>query len=269
MSSPNDRVGEYSLVDNKENSFENDADYFVLDAENSGRRRGQCKIRKVFKLLIWVGQVLLLAANIYGFTVTMRAVNRDSVSNPMRAPIRYTTWTIFDEKDIAPYRTVNGSSNSDVDDQWNELLDIGAIKMDEAAKKRLPTDTARVYGEEFYAGVLEFEHQLHCLNRIRKIFYGSTLEEMGGTYANFTGHNDHCFQYLRQAIMCHADLEIMSMDRIPRIQGYAPNFHVVKQCRDFDLIHQWARELPAVDQDATDGSRDPANSLDHHTGHHF
>ena len=95
----------------------------------------------------------------------------------MRAPIRSMTWTLFDEKDIAPYRAINGSSNSDVDHQWNELLDsmdvcatnfttywqyfaiVGAIKMDEAAKKRLPMDTARVYGEEFYAGILEFEHQ--------------------------------------------------------------------------------------------------------------
>ena len=31
--------------------------------------------------------------------------------------------------------------------------------------------------------------RLHCLNRIRKVFYGSTLEEMGGTYSNFTRHN--------------------------------------------------------------------------------
>lgn len=33
------------------------------------------------------------------------------------------TWTMLDEKDTAAYQAVNGSSNSDVDDQWNELLD--------------------------------------------------------------------------------------------------------------------------------------------------
>lgn len=31
--------------------------------------------------------------------------------------------------------------------------------------------------------------RLHCLNRIRKVFYGATLEEMGGTQKNFTLHN--------------------------------------------------------------------------------
>ena len=43
--------------------------------------------------------------------------------DPMRAPIRYKIWTMFDEKDTAPYQAVNGSSNSAVDAQWNELLD--------------------------------------------------------------------------------------------------------------------------------------------------
>lgn len=77
----------------------------------------------------------------------------------MRAPIRHMTWTMIDEKDTAPYRAVNGSSNSDVDDKCNELLNskdvrtkfstcwqyftiVGAIKMDEAAKSRLPKGTA-------------------------------------------------------------------------------------------------------------------------------
>jgi hypothetical protein len=41
----------------------------------------------------------------------------------MRAPILYKTWTMFEEKDTAPYRAINGSSNSKVDDQWNDLLD--------------------------------------------------------------------------------------------------------------------------------------------------
>ena len=41
--------------------------------------------------------------------------------------------------------------------------------------------------------------RLHCLNRIRKVFYGSTLEEMGGTYSNFTRHNGKSVCYLPQS----------------------------------------------------------------------
>jgi hypothetical protein len=39
------------------------------------------------------------------------------------------------------------------------IIIVGAVKMDKAAKNRLPKDTPRVYGEESYAGILEFEHQ--------------------------------------------------------------------------------------------------------------
>jgi hypothetical protein len=46
----------------------------------------------------------------------------------MRAPIRYATWTMLDEKETAPYQAVNGSSNSDVDDEWNELLDSKDVR---------------------------------------------------------------------------------------------------------------------------------------------
>lgn len=85
MSSPNDRVGEYSRVDDKEISLENEADYFIPDAEKASRRRRQGKIWNGFKLLIWVGQVLLLAANIYGLTVTMKILGRESVGSKLNS----------------------------------------------------------------------------------------------------------------------------------------------------------------------------------------
>jgi hypothetical protein len=85
MSLPNDRVGVYTRVDDKENSFESEADYFIPDAEKPGGRRRQGKIWKGIKLLTWVGQALQLAANIYGLTVTMRTVNRDSVSSKLNS----------------------------------------------------------------------------------------------------------------------------------------------------------------------------------------
>lgn len=69
--------------------------------------------------------------------------------------------------------------------------------------------------------------------------------------------------------MCHADVEVMSMDRVPEALSYIPNFHVVKQCRDFDLIHNWARQLPSIEQDAADGSRLVGGSNSQHFGHGF
>jgi hypothetical protein len=78
MSSPNDRVGEYSRVDKEESSFENETDYFIPDANTPVLRRRQSKIWKWLKISIWVGQAVLLAANIYGLTVIMKTIDRES-----------------------------------------------------------------------------------------------------------------------------------------------------------------------------------------------
>jgi hypothetical protein len=89
MSSPNDRVGEYSRVNDKENSFEHQADYFMPDVENAGQRTRQGKIWKGLKYLIWIGQALLLTTNIYGFTVTTRVINRESFSSKLNSLPRF------------------------------------------------------------------------------------------------------------------------------------------------------------------------------------
>jgi Mycotoxin biosynthesis protein UstYa len=53
---------------------------------------------------------------------------------------------------------------------------------------------------------------------------------------------EHCFGYLREILMCHSDLDIMSMNWEPERQMYTAQFDVIKQCRNIDLIKQWTRE---------------------------
>lgn len=133
---------EYSRAEDKEHSFDGETDYFIPDAESPGKKRRHSSIWRLLKFSIWAGQVLLFVANIYGLTVIMKIVHRDSVSSklktcvvprsdsdhyilldPMQAPIRYVAWTMLEEKDTKPYEAVNGSSNSGIDDHWNKMLD--------------------------------------------------------------------------------------------------------------------------------------------------
>lgn len=51
-----------------------------------------------------------------------------------------------------------------MDADLETILDVGVIKVSEEEMKRLPAETAPLYGgENGYAGVLEVFHQLHCL----------------------------------------------------------------------------------------------------------
>ena len=53
-------------------------------------------------------------------------------------------------------------------------------------------------------------------------------------------HDDHCFSYLLQSIICHGDVGVMPTRWIESHQLFAANFNVTRQCRNFDAIKEWA-----------------------------
>ncbi|KAI0258495.1 hypothetical protein BC834DRAFT_911305 [Gloeopeniophorella convolvens] len=53
-------------------------------------------------------------------------------------------------------------------------------------------------GHKELFGVAMF-HQMHCLVRLRAVFAGAKDE---------SGHIKHCFNYLRQALLCNADITL-------------------------------------------------------------
>lgn len=55
-------------------------------------------------------------------------------------------------------------------------------------------------------------------------------------------HLDHCIQVLRQAIQCSSDITPMVLARDPVSMGAKWVMAARHTCRNFDQIHQWARE---------------------------
>lgn len=157
---------------------------------------------------------------------------------------------------------------------------MGEIRLSKAEAERLSKDTAHLYGgEEGYAGVLEVSHQLHCLlsrrptlyanqafyspilrpliplendinaaqNRIRKKFYkvSGPIDDEGVSEKLSHWHDKHCFNYLWQTLLCHADASVMTTTWNEEQQAFNANFAVTKQCRNFDVIHNWAKNREA------------------------
>lgn len=83
MSSLKYTVRGHSLAEDKEHSFEGEADYFIPDAESREQRGQRSWIWRPLNLSILIGQVLLLIVNAYGLTFTMKSVHRDSVSSKL------------------------------------------------------------------------------------------------------------------------------------------------------------------------------------------
>ena len=81
-------------------------------------------------------------------------------------------------------------------------------------------------------------HQLHCVARIREmiISYPSLmkLNPNLGEQDRYYRHTLHCVDYLRQTVMCNADLTLVSTG-----QDLEFDHSPARQCRDWDAIVGW------------------------------
>lgn len=80
-------------------------------------------------------------------------------------------------------------------------------------------------------------HQLHCLSYLAEHFqqgYGGVeLEE------KVAHHSAHCFEYLRQGLMCNADTTLEGKT------GAGPGEGSEHECVDYDALLAWANEHAA------------------------
>jgi hypothetical protein len=60
-------------------------------------------------------------------------------------------------------------------------------------------------------------HQLHCLHTVTDAFYSLVSTPPREVSEDVMFHVPHCFDYLRQAIMCNADLALEGSD--PKSKG--------------------------------------------------
>lgn len=111
------------------------------------------------------------------------------------------------------------------------------------------------YNDRLGYGISAF-HQLHCIESVHVAFLQlkgvlnastavhshkhSSEVQQGGTEL---WHIEHCFDYLRQVVMCHADL---ALEHRQEWEGAGPDsdatdgWDVVHQCRDWDAVVAFA-----------------------------
>ncbi|KAM3065613.1 hypothetical protein ACMFMG_011322 [Clarireedia jacksonii] len=76
-------------------------------------------------------------------------------------------------------------------------------------------------------------HQLHCLSYLVEHYQATMTEEVAE-------HTAHCVDYLRQAIMCNADISLEG--QTPEGAGWG----AVHQCKDWDALLEWANKNSAA-----------------------
>ncbi|KAI1324528.1 hypothetical protein F5Y16DRAFT_402383 [Xylariaceae sp. FL0255] len=95
-------------------------------------------------------------------------------------------------------------------------------------------------------------HQLHCLHAIIVAYYNALespsiinsddVPELDNSTSTQIApfHVRHCFDYLRQALMCAADTNLENVDPKTHLTN---GWDQVKQCRDYDQVVAWAEQF--------------------------
>jgi len=85
-------------------------------------------------------------------------------------------------------------------------------------------------------------HQLHCLAQIRSAYYAPF------SLSNVANHVDHCFDYLRMALMCAGDT---SLEWVLEGEVGTDGSGAVHMCRDYGALRTWAEERRSDDSSGT------------------
>lgn len=91
-------------------------------------------------------------------------------------------------------------------------------------------------------------HQLHCLDGIRSalVTVHEASNKASPEVVSIFGHVDHCFNFLRQNLLCSADttLEHETTRSWPdgTIEKGTTSDGVPNRCRDWSHVHRWVKD---------------------------
>ncbi|KAJ9218319.1 hypothetical protein DTO166G4_185 [Paecilomyces variotii] len=121
---------------------------------------------------------------------------------------------------------------SEPDTVWNAIIPngLGYIKHPELAP------------ELSVVGVI---HQLHCLYLVRRAYYSTASNNEDFDFnIDRAPHVAHCFDYLRQSLMCAADA---NLEPATQMINNNPNWGFDRQCRSYEEVKAWAEQWRVFD----------------------
>ncbi|KAF4628749.1 hypothetical protein G7Y89_g9408 [Cudoniella acicularis] len=142
----------------------------------------------------------------------------------------------------SPY---NGEPGPEVDAAWHELLSYMNIAVSGSDLDRIGASSIPIPDQEgqYVAGLNVF-HELHCLKRIRQYtwadYYHPNATEEDSRLNRL--HADHCIDVLRQAILCHSDISLFTLEWSQAQSKPRANFSHEHTCVNWGAILAWARE---------------------------
>ncbi|RDA89597.1 hypothetical protein CP533_6230 [Ophiocordyceps camponoti-saundersi (nom. inval.)] len=140
-----------------------------------------------------------------------------------------------------------GEPREETESSWGRLFQHYNIRFTAEEMRRMNRSALELRNGGGFYGQLSAYHHLHCLKMLRRVVwhdrYNVSIVEM-------RHHADHCIEDIRQSLMCHADLSVVTFDWLPRRRKPWPDFRVDQTCVDWEALDQWAakRSFSIFDQ---------------------
>ncbi|KAJ6276525.1 hypothetical protein J3E71DRAFT_245706 [Bipolaris maydis] len=200
-----------------------------------------------FMMFIAITLVVVILTGIFGL---MRPV---SVEFPLLNPNLRQETHIFRQDT----RYTDDTSEGDV--EWDKLVPndgLGFVRVEDEHKYGLHGGYQYKNKSEHYtAFTVAMYHQLHCVMTLRQAFlslyqgrevysdkaHETNLNETEKMHMRYQ-HANHCFDYLRQAIMCYADTTLEGVDELG----------LTHQCKRWDEFERWYHKYKAPVINPTD-----------------
>ncbi|OJJ07805.1 hypothetical protein ASPVEDRAFT_89044 [Aspergillus versicolor CBS 583.65] len=268
----------YSLLHSRESQDESISD--VEKSSHQSRYRfpfGKLSSRPRLWLNLWAmsNTIFSIFLVIAAFGLNYHARSLADKPVPPSSPLREDGAERFVNTQYKPNKIFQSPPSDEVDAAWNDWLrdhdHIVRVSGEKAKDLGLPEAVELYEDPGYYAYGLGVYHQMHCLSRLRKSFYPERYYP-NATQHEILHHIGHCFDVLRQAILCHGDVSLVYwwnknytyideagtrqytqeyLQRTPeeRAKGSFVTWDSEVQCRDMDAINAWAKGNAVNDDD--------------------
>lgn len=175
----------------------------------------------------------------------------------LQPQVKLVNGTLFPPKDLSIARQ---PPNHEADELWWEYELLRVMPVTKETIVKLGKDPATAVkleddlwglGDDAYATVFDVYHQLHCLNSLRKIAYGSyynVSQGRTGTLKLREIHINHCADILFQAIQCSGNVNLMTLHWVETQENPWPDMSINRQCIDFDHLTEFRKSV-SLDMD--------------------
>ncbi|CAF9931823.1 MAG: hypothetical protein GOMPHAMPRED_006411 [Gomphillus americanus] len=143
------------------------------------------------------------------------------------------------------YSSTTGEDTKEIQSLWDRIEGghgIVALNKEWAKSQHLtpalslPSDATKgVYAIDGY-------HEMHCLKLLRESFY-KLYRNDPNPFAKSFDHYSHCFDYIRQSIMCTASDHLFAT-----AHGGLTGDGEIRRCRDWQKLREFAADHSACDK---------------------